>query len=186
MRGATIIAAAVAVGLVAGEDLQFSKVHVVDRIGDNWLFRSNMPVVNYTFAYAELTSYFQSRAQSEANATFPADFFLNIHSLDNWLESNDTQYEVDWAAANPQLGNVSFWPLVGQLLPPALVSAAERQALATNNTALWGIDLLPTRMPALRAMLEQTYDIPHVFLFHCEVRGWMRVASGYGHWKLHG
>lgn len=160
----------------AGSTLDFSRVHYVDHSASgNFLFRSNMPVlVNSTtntsyFAYDALISYMKQRIATEAPAgtTFPAEFYLNIHSLDNIFEASDTQYEVAWAQANPTIGNVSFWPLLGQLVPPQWVNTSERDSLATNNTALWGVDELPQRMTSIRDMLEAQYDVPHVFLCKC-------------------
>jgi len=75
---------------------------------------------------------------------------------------------VDYFQAHPDQGNVSFWPLLGQLLPPALVDNATRYRYASNNTLLWGVDLLPQRLSDMHAMLQTTYPIPRVFLVHCE------------------
>jgi len=166
MAGALVVAALLP---AAAADLDFSRVHLVDSWGQNLLFRSNLPVINSTFAYDTLINYMTLCASSEGNLGFPTGpFFLDIHSFDNIFESSDTKYEVDWATANPTLGNVTFWPLYGQLLPPADVTPEERAALALNNTALWGMDQLPERLPTLRERLQQAYEEPRVFLYHCE------------------
>lgn len=174
MRSLLLLSAAAVA--TAGSTLEFSRVHYVDHSATgNFLFRSNMPVlVNNTtntsyFAYDALVSFMKQRIATEApeGTTFPAQFFLNIHSLDNIFETSDTQYEVAWAQANPTIGNVSFWPLLGQLVPPQWVNQTERDALATNNTALWGVDELPQRMVSIRDMLDTQYDVPHVFLCEC-------------------
>lgn len=58
--------------------------------------------------------------------------------------------------------------IAGQLLPPSAVNASEFNTLVHNNTALWGVDQLPTRIPAMHSLLNTAYDVPTVFLFHCE------------------
>jgi hypothetical protein len=153
-------------------DLDFSRVHFIDNVGDNLLFRSNMPLITVNgtleFAYANLTSYMKQRAASEGGVAFPSSFYLQILSFDNILEITDIQVEIDFFDANPTLGNITFWPLVGQLLPPSMVDNATEQYYIHNETALWGVDLLPTRLQAIHSLLETTPSLPLVILIHCE------------------
>ena len=63
-------------------DLSPSRVHLVATHGDNLLFRGNLPLVNGTFAYDELMSLLEQRAQ-EAAIPFPKHNRLTIVSLNN-------------------------------------------------------------------------------------------------------
>lgn len=160
---------------VGAETLSFGKVHLVDHspATNNFIFRSNMPLLpaangSLEFAYANLTAFMASRAQSEAGLTLPSRFFLQIVSFDNPLEITDIQHEVDWVNANPSLGNITFWPLLGQLEPPAWVSNATRYEYASNDTKLWSVDELPSRLHTLNAWLSTPTALPTVFVVHCE------------------
>lgn len=89
-------------------------------------------------------------------------------SFDNIFDSKDTQYEVAYAKAHPDQVAVTFWPLVGQLLPPKDFSSAEQKDLAAADSALWAIDQLPSRLTTLAAALNTSYAVPRVFYIHCE------------------
>lgn len=157
----------------AAADLDFSVVQYIDRVGPNWLFRSNMPLVTLPngtleFAYTNLTAFMNVRAVAATGTPLPPRFYLQVVSFDNILEVADTQVEVDFFAANPALGNITFWPLYGQLEPPAWVDNATQYYYSHNDTALWGLDLLPQRLTTLRAWMASIMALPTVYLVHCE------------------
>jgi len=76
MKSLTILTtAAIFISSVIGSiELSKARVRLIDhdsRGAGVWLFRSNLPIINGTFAYDTLLSYMQERAL-EANVSFPA------------------------------------------------------------------------------------------------------------------
>jgi hypothetical protein len=172
-----LVWAAVAVAVRA--QLEFSRVHFVDRIGTSWLFRGNFPTITTngtngtTVRYAdpELFEYMALRAQSEGNATLPPQGTYNFTtiSFDSVLEIGTEIVEMDWFAANPNY-TLTFWPLFGELLPPADVSNETRQEALANTTQFWEIDQLPARIDDLHAEMVAANDAgkPLVVYVHCD------------------
>lgn len=140
--------------------------------GRNWIFRGNFPktTVNGTAEFAfpnPMLGYLQQRAQQEAGRSLPSSFQLQVFSFDNVFELKDVEIEIDYFK-NASHGTLTFWPLVGQLLPPQDVSSSDRAKLAGDNATLWSIDQLPQRLTALRkAFLDETGP-PQVIYYHCE------------------
>jgi hypothetical protein len=142
--------------------------------GRNWIFRSNFPKVTTgntsQFAFPNpLLGWMQQRAKEEGGGKpFPTAFQLQDISFDNILEVKDIEIEIEWFAANPDKGNLTFWPLVGQFIPPELFNATEREALAHDPAKLWELDQLPSRLATIREWLMDESKPPTVYLWHCE------------------
>lgn len=142
--------------------------------GHNWIFRSNFPkvTVNGTGKFAfpnPLLGWMQQRAKEEGGGKpFPAAFTLNDISFDNVLELKDIMIEIDYYKTHPSTGNLTFWPLVGQFIPPQDFNETDRSKLANDPATLWAIDQLPQRLPEIRAKLMDESGPPTVYLWHCE------------------
>ncbi len=142
--------------------------------GRNWIFRSNFPkvTVNGTGKFAfpnPLLGWMQQRAKEEGGGKpFPAAFTLNDISFDNVLELKDIMIEIDYYKTHPSTGNLTFWPLVGQFIPPQDFNETDRSKLANDPATLWAIDQLPQRLPEIRAKLLDESGPPTVYLWHCE------------------
>ena len=154
MKSLTIFTtAAIIISTVIGSsNLSKFKVRLIDhdsRGAGTWLFRTNLPIINGTFAYDTLLNYMQERAL-EANISFPAiDQREKLKLIDisflNLKEYFDMLVEQDFFAAHPDLGTFYNWPIVGSLLSPNWLSEAERiKEVAALNTSF---DALPTKIP---------------------------------------
>ncbi len=148
-------AALMIVGSVsASSELDYNKIRLIDhdtRGAGTWLFRTNLPIINGTFAYDTLLSYLHERA-AESNVTFPdvakgEKVKLTDISFLNYKEYADLRVEEAFFTANPDLGQFLSWPIVGSLISPNWLSEGERikEVSALNNS----IDNLPSKIPQL-------------------------------------
>ena len=160
-------------GTVASSELEYHKVRLMDhdtKGAGTWLFRTNLPVINGTFAYDTLLQYMQSRA-AENNVSFPetgAKVKLVDISFLNIKEYEDLRVEEDFFAANPDKGEFQNWPIVGSLISPNWLSEEERrkEVAGLNNS----IDDLPKRIPLLHDWIHPIEEptLPLIVFFHCE------------------
>jgi hypothetical protein len=147
-------------------NLDYKRVHIVDRSGSNWLFRSNMPTNETTFAYDQLLQYMGQRAK-EANLTFPVNPYLIVISLNNDFDGKDFKKEREfWEKAPKTLGHFINWPLgLAGLLPPSWYTEQKRREMA--NSTVWLVDKIPDRVQDIRNLLLQQSSRPTVIDFHC-------------------
>jgi len=111
----------------------------------------------------------QQRAKEEGGGKpFPTSFLLQDISFDNVFEFKDLEIETEWFRLHPEAGNITFWPLVGQFLPPQDVAPEQRDALVKDQAQLWALDQLPSRLATVRGWLEDESGPPTVYLWHCE------------------
>lgn len=104
----------------AASELNINKVHLVDYSDKNtWLFRTNLPIINHTFAYDTLLTYMQQRA-AESNVSFPDTKAVRLVdiSLLNPSEYFDELVEEDFFIDNPEKGELVQWMIVGSLVDP--------------------------------------------------------------------
>jgi hypothetical protein len=178
MRLLTIVtcAALMMVGSVsASSELDYKKIRLIDhdtRGAGTWLFRTNLPIINGTFAYDTLLSYLHQRA-AESNVSFPdvakgEKVKLTDISFLNIKEYADLRVEDAFFKANPELGQFYNWPIVGSLISPNWLSEGERikEVAALNNS----IDNLPYKIPQLYSWIHpsEAPTTPQVVIFHCE------------------
>jgi len=146
----------------------------VSESGHRWIFRSNFPKVKVNgteeFAYPNpLLGWMQQRAKEEGGGKpFPSSFLLQDISFDNIFEFDDLQIETDWFKLHPEAGNITYWPLLGQFLPPEDVDPEQRAALVKDQAQLWALDQLPSRLATVRGWLMDESGPPTVYLWHCE------------------
>ena len=136
-----------------------------------WLFRSNLPSVNGTFAYDTLISYMQQRS-IEANVSFPDITSEKVKLIDisllNVASYGDLMMEKNFFEANPDKGTFINWPIVGSLVSPNWLSEAERiKEVAALNVS---IDNLPSLIPKIRNAIfsDVPPTTPTIIFFHCE------------------
>jgi hypothetical protein len=157
-----------------GSDLAYYKVRLLEHSeagAGTWLFRTNLPSVNGSFAYDTLVSYMQQRS-IEANVSFPDITSQKIKLIDiNLLSVNsygDIQIEKNYFEANPDKGTFINWPIVGSLVSPNWLSEAERiKEVAALNVS---IDDMPSLIPKIRNAVfsDVPPTIPTIIFFHCE------------------
>jgi hypothetical protein len=163
-------------------NLSYNRVHIVDRSGVNWLFRSNMPTNDTTFAYDQLLQFMGQRAK-EINLTFPANPYLVVISLNNDFDGKDFAHEKQfWDKAPKSLGQFINWPLgLAGLLPPNWFPEDKRREMA--NSTVWAIDKIPDHVQTMHNMLLNQLSRPTVILFHCSA-GCDRTGEVAGSYRL--
>ena len=157
-----------------GGDLSYHKVRLLEYNeagAGTWLFRTNLPAVNGSFAYDTLVSYMQQRS-IEANVSFPNITTQGVKLVDISLLSvnsySDIQIEKDFFEGNPDKGIFYNWPIVGSLVSPNWLSEAERiKEVAALNSS---IDNLPSLIPKIRnaVLSDVPPSKPTMIFFHCE------------------
>ncbi len=124
-------------------ELDYFKVRLIDydmRGAGTWLFRTNLPIINGTFAYDTLLQHMQNRA-AEQNVSFPkinqgAKVQLIDISFLNIKEYADLEVEEEFFKNHPDLGQFFNWVIVGSLISPNWLSEAERiKEVAALNTS---------------------------------------------------
>lgn len=167
-RRILIVFAAIFIVLVYAEDFDPRRVHVIDRVGNNFLFRGNEPKKNGQFVYNELKSVLQNVAKNETGVVLK-DFFLLDFSLLS-IELGDRSLENEFFQKNPSLGQWVNWPVIGDLIPPYDVPSEIRKWLA-EHIEDWQFDQLPTTTKTLHDWLSTpptNVTKPLVIYVHCE------------------
>jgi hypothetical protein len=157
-----------------GIDLTYHKVRLLEYSeagAGTWLFRSNLPGVNGSFAYDTLISFMQQRS-IEANVSFPNITSEKVKLIDISLLSvnsyGDLMMEKNFFEANPDKGTFINWPIVGSLVSPNWLSEGERiKEVAALNVS---IDNLPSLIPKIRNAIfsDVPPSTPTIIFFHCE------------------
>lgn len=100
------------------------------------------------------------------------------------FELDDTNFESQFCRWYPNLCQVTFWPLIGNLAHPWDVpepvrkvcvappcshpaSPAPRPQLMATKL-VWAVDQLPSRTLEMRSMLTEDHGRPVAFYVHCE------------------
>ena len=173
-------------------DLDFNRVHVVDKVGTNsYLFRGNQPLngtkETYQFAYDELLQDLTLRAKEEANSTLPApSVYLVDVTFETIVDGGFFQEAEFWAdPKNADKGRYENWVLVGAPFWADGFSPAQQKQMIENGT-VWNVDQIPDRLLKMRKMLEQgpppNYDALAVYV-HCAA-GCDRTGEFVGSYRL--
>jgi hypothetical protein len=167
-------------------NLDYSRTHCVDydEATGNFIFRSNMPVIDNEFAYDTIVSYFSERAQEECGVALPDDFYFVDVTLNDALDNTDWAYEKEfWSDYhNFDLGRIVLWPIaLTTLVPPYVYPDVKAKQMA--NESVWKIDQLPRRVSYLHDMFVTPHDKPWVMLVHCTA-GCDRTGEFIGAYRL--
>jgi hypothetical protein len=148
-------------------------VYYVDSVGPNFLFRGALPLSGseppYTFNYCGLKAAIKKAAPDWA--TIPDSYRIVDINLLHWGDANEVPMitaELNFFAANPDLGEFLSWETTGTTLCPLtepLSNQAVRDYLALNLAGWLGYDL-HNRVEVLRFLLEAS-ESPTVIYAHC-------------------
>jgi hypothetical protein len=158
---------------VSAESLDYKRIHLIEynATSTNWLFRGNMPILNGSMAYTNLTAFLQMRAK-EAGLAFPTDFLLHDLSLNTIFDDGYAAEHKWWQQAeNKDKGSMTTWTLgTAGLLPPSTYSEAKRKTMSqpSSSDSVWKIDEIPKRVVLMRTMLATKGAKPIVIYVHCE------------------
>ena len=95
---------------ILASDISYHKVRLIDYNpagAGTWLFRTNLPLINGTFAYDTFLSLMRNRSE-QANITFPENNQTNLIDV-SLLSVNsywDLQAEFDFFTKYPERGHV--------------------------------------------------------------------------------
>ena len=184
MRGKLYMSIIIVLGIMIGAAMgAVNHVHYVDQAKQpngftNFLFRGGTPCVTnsgggMTFDYPSLVLALRN-ASKLAGVSLPQNFRI----LDVNLENND-QGDVDFTRTytewlffleNSSLGQFSYWQTQGTQSNATLINSNNSNYLQylVSTLPVWDSDLLTSRIPKLRSMLNQYYDSNIVIYGHCD------------------
>lgn len=144
-----------------------SRVALVDKIGNNYVFRGNNPLVTKdgktVFAYDELTSHFNDLLQKEGEKPLD-DYYLIDVSLLDFDQYFVIKKEEKFFSKNPAQGElVSF----STLSPSLLIGQFKNFTIASNsvdNYNLWISDTLKK----IHDLASKQTNKPVVIYIHCD------------------
>lgn len=148
--------------LGACEHLDFKKVHLVDKVGNNLVFRGNMPVNDTSFALDALLNMMRNRS-AEAGVTLPSNFRLIDVTLNNVFDYDSKEIDF-WKKAPSSFGELIKWVMGfnGVVSPHDIPDPLRR---TTCQTGVEAIDGLESRVEKLFAMLQEESSV--VIYVHC-------------------
>lgn len=104
-------------GTFQGENLQYSRVHIVDKVGNNYFFRGNDPLMgegsDRYFAYDTLISYMNQRLAEAGEQPLDDNVYLVDISLLNADEWKDLSAEKQYFLKHKRQGEFVHWSVVG-------------------------------------------------------------------------
>lgn len=149
-----------------------SRVHLMDVVGNNWLFRGSVPLnANQTYVWDDLVGTLKTRAEEEGrkyNRTLSDTFALTDVCLLS-SEVSDANAIRSFMDANPALGSYVHWPTLGGVVRPrAIPKEALRRSMAKAD--VWKLDNIPHKATQLSTwMNEQDPEgRTRVYYMHCE------------------
>lgn len=171
-----------AIWLEAGgqETVSLSRTIVVDRVGNNILYRTNTPINNGVFDYDQLISAMKQKA-TDLKIPFPDKYKLVSYSLFNFL-NKDLKVEKEYFKKNPQVGRLTVYPIVGSITYANKYSEAFRQILA-NTYKLWNYDKLDVIATTMHEDLQKQEELPKLIFFHCQA-GEDRTGEVFGGYQM--
>ena len=160
----------------------------------NYLFRTNMPVNDTTYAYDTLMSFIRNRS-AEAGMPYsqipPSD--ADIHMLDISLDnpfdskSDNAKERAFWAdPAHASLGEYLNWPIgFAGILPPTLYPSSLVYSMSADDGEVWKQDQLPQRLKTAHDWLNTPHSSGKVLLIvvHCQA-GCDRTGEFVGSWRM--
>ena len=153
--------------LKAREVFDPKRVHFVDRVGNNGLFRGNEPIAkgDDTFSYDTVVAEIRKKALQEANWVLPDQFYMIDLSFES-IEEHDITAELQYWMKYPERGYYLKWSLFGAPFSPSSIKKASiREYIAEH---IWVLDKLPERLSNLRQSLETWNNGTLIVYGHCE------------------
>jgi len=143
---------------------KYANVALVDKSGDNLIFRGPEPLEKGVFDYDNLVKAMSNLTQ------MPTTFFMWDISLLNPKtpnEGKDTDVEKAFFAANPNKGAFVLWTINRSSQSPYKFSPDVIKEKALNLSTVVNDDL-PYRMSNLSQSLAEKVAVPRVIYFHSE------------------
>lgn len=146
----------------ASANLDFKRVHLVDKVGTNLLFRGNMPVNDTAFALDALLDFMHNRSAS-AGVAFPKDFRLIDITLNNVFDYDAKEIDF-WKHAPATFGELIKWPLgFDGIVSPHDLSDSIRRSMCKKGVTT--VDQLTERVQQLSGILRSEHAT--VVYVHC-------------------
>jgi len=144
--------------------IDLKRVHLVDQIGSNLLFRGNMPTNKTDFAIDDLKSFMQQRA-TESGVQFPSDYRLVDITLNNVFDYD--HHELDfWKKAPASFGELVKWPMgFDGIVSPHDLNDAARKKICTSGIV--AVDDLVNKTANLFQWMSTPAAKPTVYYVHC-------------------
>lgn len=142
-----------------------ARMHYVDSLGDNHLFRGNLPIQDSKFVYDKLINNLKIKL-ADIGKTLDQDFEVLVISLINDItEKADLDVEKKWFKENSDKGFMINLPIYGALSDPNKLSEPVRLALAKK---LKGQDKLPGRIEKIRELIQHSGSRQRIIYIHCQ------------------
>jgi hypothetical protein len=169
-------------------------VHYVDSVSPNFLFRGGLPLIQkqQVFNYDGLKQAIIA-AGNAAGVKVPNDFFIidvNLLNVENVKDRERVYVEQQFFKANPSLGFIQVWGMVGTGISATNPLLASSRDYLGRNLDSWLCDRLSSRIEILRQWLigsrsdsSVTTKLPIVIYVHC-VAGCDRTGEFIGAYYL--
>ncbi|KAL4468356.1 hypothetical protein ABPG72_010757 [Tetrahymena utriculariae] len=154
-----------------------SKVILVDKIGKNFLFRTNSPVQGNSYQMYELQEAMAKKI-SQAGYQFPQDPKFHSYSLVWLLDSIKQKYTEDKYFKNHTEYQFSHYPIFGSIVNPNSLPNFLAKFLA-KYYPIWNHDNLNIITQELRDNLLKQEETPKIIFFHC-IAGEDRTGQVFG------
>ena len=151
-------------------DFKPKRLHLVNRIGSNYLFRGNFPGIgDGSVREIEIDVWKNTMAAKlkAAGMRVPPKYkIIDISLLSRVVESADISLERNFFQADPSMGNFIYHPILGSLLSPANFSKSFQELIVSEE--LYGVDDLPKLLENIHSILKEPSALPKFVYVHCE------------------
>ncbi|KAL4427485.1 hypothetical protein ABPG74_015188 [Tetrahymena malaccensis] len=154
-----------------------SRVILVDKIGKNFLFRTNSPVQGDSYQMSELQEAMIEKI-TQAGYQPPQDPKIHSYSLVWFYDSIKQNYTENKYFKNHTEYQFSQYPIFGSIINPNSLPSFLAKFLA-KYYPIWNHDNLNVLTKELRNSLQQQEERPKIIFFHC-IAGEDRTGQVFG------
>ena len=142
-----------------------ARLSLIDQVGDNLLFRGNLPIQDGVFVFDKLIKDMRASLDADSKPIDEGFELVMVSLINEKTEAADLQTEQQWFSDNSDKGRMIHLPIYGSLVDPARFPSPLRNELAKR---LKDHDKLPQRIDIIRELLEQQGNRQKVVYVHCE------------------
>lgn len=136
-------------------------VYLLDKKGDTYLFRGNLPESDESFCYTDLIQTFNSYTTSPLSSNVQ---LLDLSFLNYIAEDAEIKIEKNWFKKNPSLGQFQLHPLYGALINPCDLPSELREFVCNHHD----VDGQKALMSRLKKEMEKPRSTDFVIYIHCQ------------------
>ncbi|EAR83120.1 dual specificity phosphatase domain protein (macronuclear) [Tetrahymena thermophila SB210] len=154
-----------------------SRVILVDKIGNNFLFRTNTPVQGDDYQMKELLEAMAEKI-SQSGYQLPQDPMIHSYSLVSFVDSIKQNYTEDKYFKNHTEYKFTHYPIFGSIVNPNSLPNFLAKFFS-KYYPIWNHDNMNIITQELRENLLQQGERPKIIFFHC-IAGEDRTGQVFG------